>query len=383
MSIKRLTYSSFRNLAPTTILFESEESSTRYKDIFISGKNGQGKTSLLEAIFIISHVRSFRSSSLKDVISLKKQDHALSSNSFAYVSAIVETELGEVELEVSIQGKKRELLKNKKKIQSLESFCGQLKSVLFTPEDLEIIKGAPQIRRQFLDRILVMNNPRDITLLNEYTKKVKFRNASLKAGDVKGSKIFLDDIIDLNIKIIEKRRALIEELRKKVVSFYSKIAGDTKENFDLVYNSSFLDKEEVLGAEQIKKMFESIESKETAMGRTLLGNHKDELKIEFQKDGVRSQSKIISSQGQMRTKILSFKLASAEIIKEKTGYWPVLLLDDVEAELDQERRHNLRKIVMDYSGQVFLTGTEFINNDNNTSKTLHVSLEDGILSYHN
>lgn len=384
MRIKKISFSNFRNLSQETLdlSYNNSDNQEIYKNIFISGKNGQGKTSVLEAIFILSHVRTFRSSSLRDVISIKKsedkKDKGVNLNlKYAYVSGIIETELGEVELEISIEGKKRDLLINKKRVQSLDSFCGVLKTVLFTPEDVDIVKGAPQIRRQFLDRTLAMINPQYIALLSEYTKKIKFRNSLLKSGDLKGRNLFIEDIIRLNQKIVEKRQSIILDLKTKALNVYSKIVGNSEENFDLVYNSNFLKEGRILSTEEIRADFEKIEEKEFLLGRTLLGNHRDELKIELIRKGVRSNSKTTASQGQVRSKILSFKLSSAEIINEKTRTWPVLLLDDVEAELDLDRRGNLRDLILNYPGQVFITGTEFSELNTARKKALNLVLTEG------
>lgn len=373
MFIKELFVSNLRNLEQQNLVFNSPVN-------FLSGGNGQGKTSVLEAIFILSHLRSFRSSSLKDVISVlkNKPDSILVGEKTAYIKVILELELGLVELEISLQGKNREILVNKKKVNSLDKFCGILKTVLFTPEDLEIVKGSPQIRRQFLDRVLAMFDPKNIILLNDYSKRHKFRNALLKSGDLNGSRMFIDQLIELNQEIVKRRLELVNLLKSKVGALYSEIAGDQEESFDLAYESAFLNNNTLLGFDEIKDKFLSTEKRDIVLGRSSLGCHRDELKIDLINDGIRTLSRTTASQGQTRTKVLSFKLASAELIHTKTGEWPVLLLDDVEAELDQTRSDNLFNKISSYKGQVFITGTK-APRDEISKNSDHFLLEKGKL----
>ncbi len=321
MVIKKLFLSNIRNLKTQEIDLSSQ-SVNKPDTVFLSGKNGQGKTSLLEAIFILSHLRSFRSSSLTDVININE--------SSAYVGALLQSNLGEFKLEVAIKGKARELLINSKKVSSVEKFCGQLKTVLFTPEDLEIVKGAPQIRRQFIDRVLAMLDPRAISLLTEYSKRLKFRNALLKINDHSGARLLLPKLAELNHLIVKKRLDLVNKLKQKISPIYARISGLEDEDFELVYQSSFvgLDNISPLEIDKIESLFIAEEKKESVLGRTTIGCHKDELKIEFINKGMRTLSRVTSSQGQTRTKVLSIKIASSQIIQENTpirGFFPFLL----------------------------------------------------------
>jgi len=374
--IKKLFISNIRNLQP-------QEINTAHQTVFLLGKNGQGKTSVLEAVFLLSHLRSFRSTTLLDVININPTEELKKSprlkNKEAFVRAILETNLGEVELAVSINGKKREFLLNGKKITSVEKFCGILKTVLFTPEDLEIVKGAPQIRRQFLDRILVMLDPKDIGILNDYSKKLKIRNHLLKQKDYKAANLFNNQLIQLNIEIVKKRVNLVNLLQLKIGDLYSEISGVENENFQLVYQSTFFNEVEndFRSLEECQQLFFEQEQRESILGRTALGCHKDELKIEFHHNDLRTNSRITSSQGQTRTKVLSFKLASAQIIHDITGKWPILLLDDVEAELDSDRSRNLRKRVFSYQGQVFITGTSLELDKNEKADYVEFVIEKG------
>lgn len=378
MILKKLFVSNIRNLKP-------QEINLSQQTVFLIGKNGQGKTSVLEAIFVLSHLRTFRSNTLLDVININpienSEKNSIAKNKEAFIKAVLETNLGELELAVSINGKKREFLLNGKRITSVEKFCGILKTVLFTPDDLEIIKGSPQIRRQFLDRVLVMLDPKDIILLNEYSKKLKIRNLLLKQKDFKAAKLFVNQLIQLNLEIVKKRVKLVNLLQAKIGDLYSRISGIEKENFHLIYQSTFLNEtnDYLKSIEECQQLFFEQEQRENILGRTALGCHKDELKIEFHHNDLKTNSRITSSQGQIRTKILSFKLASAEIIHDITGKWPILLLDDVEAELDNDRSKNLREIIFSYQGQVFITGTALELTKNEDGDYVKFVIENGLI----
>ncbi len=340
--------------------------------IFIHGKNGQGKTSVIEAIFLLSHARSFRTSSVRDIVNISDKK----TNSESMVSGIIDTNLGTLHLAILIRQGKRELFINEKKVQTAADFCGRLKTVLFTPEDLELVKGAPLLRRQFLDRILVMLEPSIMNDLAEYTKLLKNRNALLLAGDFRKAKIFDSLLIEKNHTLVSKRYHLLQGIREKAKNLYFKIVHDKKEEMQLYYKSSFIKEGELISQEEARLIFESAFERDMKTGRTNIGIHRDEVLVKFTSEFVHGLSKIVSSQGQVRSVALCCKLASAEYIHEKTNEAPLLLLDDMDSELDDGRRESLYKLISEYPGQIFFTGTRLPVN----SETSHIySITSGIL----
>jgi len=382
--LKRLEVSGLRNIDHLKCSFDPGLS-------IILGKNGQGKTSVLEAIFLLSHARSFRTSSIKEIVK-----YGSLSGEPNFATAYIETNLGEFEILINIHKGKRELLVNQKRVTRAGDFCGLLKTVLFTPEDLELVKGSPVIRRQFLDRVLVMLEPNLMNTLGEYSKVIKTRNVLLQEGDIRKANIFNEPLITLNLLIAKKRKEFIDGISDKVKEIYKKIANNsTDEEISLEYKSTFFRNNSIISIDEALRLFEENQTRDRKLGRTNLGTHKDELSLNFLSDFASGSSRIISSQGQARTIALCCKLASAEYIKLRTGEKPVLLLDDVDAELDEERRASLYNLLNKHEGQIFLTGTrmpafreedsdEDISGQNISqerhSKTKVFKLEKGVLS---
>lgn len=327
--------------------------------IFIHGKNGQGKTSIVEAIFLLSHARSFRTSSIKDLVTMygTGSESGKKTNSEVHVRGIIENALGSFELGISIKQGKRELLVNGKKVQNAADFCGRLKTVLFTPEDLELVKGAPLLRRQFLDRILVMLEPSIMNDLGEYTKILKNRNTLLAAGDHRKAKIFDSLLLEKNYLLIHKRSELLKKISENARKIYTKVAGTQNEEMHLEYKSALVKEGKVVTKEEAQKIFEASFERDLKTGRTNIGIHRDEIMVKFTSEFAHGLSRIVSSQGQIRCVSLCCKLASAEYIKEKTEEAPLLLLDDMDSELDEDRRNALFELIKAYEGQIFLTGT--------------------------
>lgn len=340
--------------------------------VFIYGKNGQGKTSILESIFLLSHARSFRSPSIQDIVNTVS---IKTPNSYSQINGIIETGLGNFHLGIRINKGKRELYLNEKKVNTAADFCGKLKTVLFTPEDLELVKGAPLLRRQFLDRILVMLEPSIMNDLSEYAKIIKNRNKLLTEGDFKKAKIFDPLLMEKNYIISKKRLKLFKGISAIVNTLYKNLVPNINEEVALEYKSSFIKDLELLSKEEMGKIFESSFERDTKRGSTNIGIHRDEIILKFTSDFASGLSKIISSQGQIRCVSLCCKLASAKYIEENTGESPLLLLDDIDSELDEERRENLYQLINAYEGQVFITGTRLPNETDDKNRKIYEVLE--------
>ncbi len=342
MFIKNLSLYGLRNLEPQSIDFKDS------LNLFL-GENGQGKTSILEAIFLLSHAKSFRTSILKNILRDDyKEKHASS-------KAIVRTDLGELSLEMKINGSKRELFLNDKRVNGAESFIGNLKTVLFTPDDLEIVKGAPQIRRQFLDRTLVMIDRNYTKVLLEYSKIVKMRNTLLHQESFKEADLFIENLVYLNLEISKKRSNLISEIREYIEKAYLEISEKNYEKLSLEYKGSFSKLE--ITEENIRDALIKNLERDRVNRRTGVGIHKDDIKINFSSSTANGNSRELSSQGQARTIALSFKLGAFYLIEKITQDKPVLLFDDFEGELDETRSKAFYEVLMRTGAQVFLSST--------------------------
>lgn len=329
MIIKNLEITNFRNINNLTF-YPCEKVNV------ICGENAQGKTNLIEAIWLFTGAKSFRS--VKDSETVKK-DKKSANLKMLFLSGGTENSA-----EIKITEKRNSVL-NGKNIKTSSLMAGNFNCVVFSPSDLNLISGSPQQRRRFLDTAIGQIYPKYIEILNEYVRAVKQRNNILKESIKDGSLLFLiedfEKIIAVNgIKIIKYRLKYLEYLKKYAFDIYSGFS-ENKEKLEIEYIST------------VNKNFEEeikISRKEDKFkGVTSIGPHRDD--VIFKINGL--TSKEYSSQGQKRSIALSLKLSEAEIIKEITGESPVILLDDVMSELDKNRQNFILNKIKEK--QVFIT----------------------------
>ncbi|MBE3553534.1 MAG: DNA replication/repair protein RecF [Thermicanus sp.] len=300
------------------------------------GMNAQGKTNLLESIYFLSLTKSHRTTQDKELIHF--------GDSFSLVKGRVERNIGSVQLEVLLTNKGKKVKINGAEQRRLSDFIGMINVVLFAPEDLELIKGTPQVRRKFLDMEIGQVNPAYLYYLNRYNKILLQRNHGLKEiakGKMNQSLIGAwDEQLALYApKIWRKRLDFLKKLSSWADEIHRRIT-DGKEKLLLHYQGS-IPLEEQPDEERLREeYFEVLQSKaerDVERGFTQYGPHRDDLL--FTIDGNEVQS--FGSQGQQRTVALSLKLAEIELIREEIGEYPVLLLDDVFSELDVKRQTHL------------------------------------------
>jgi len=307
-------------------------------NIFI-GPNAQGKTNLLEAIHVLSLTKSHRTSKDKELIGWNQSN--------AVIRAQMTRRTGDVslELQLSAQGKKAKI--NGLEQRKLSTFVGTLNVVLFAPEDLDIVKGAPGVRRRFMDMEIGQVHPGYLYDMQQYQKILQQRNNYLKSTDVRRASPELLDVWNVQlattgVKMMQKRKNFIEKLQIWAEKIHAGITGGA-ERFTVQYKPSFgapdgadpQDQSSLFGQFMIK-LTEGKEQ-EFKRGATLTGPHRDDLVFAINGKDVQS----FGSQGQQRTAALSLKLAELELMHEEIGEYPLLLLDDVLSELDQTRQTQL------------------------------------------
>lgn len=338
MYIKTIELKDFRNYETLRAEFEPNV------NIFI-GQNAQGKTNLLESIYLTSMGRSFRTNRDKDMIRFGRDFFRIRLAAFKEDSELV------VELAVNREGKKGikiDGVKAKKLSQLFETIY----MVIFSPEDLRIVKDEPEKRRKFMDRELCQIRPSYYSSLNQYRKALMQRNACLKEFYAGNSRM-TDEILDIWDSKMAEYGSRVISCRQEFVSKISKISGNIhkeitngRERLEISYEPNIGPCDDFY--EALKKNRE----KDKRRGTTGIGPHKDDLKLQIGDIDIRS----FGSQGQQRTAALSLKLSEIQLIQEETGENPVLLLDDVLSELDQERQNYLIRALAET--QVFLTTTE-------------------------
>lgn len=330
MHIDQLKLKNYRNYEEIELSFDD-------KINVIIGENAQGKTNLMEAIYVLAFTRSYRTSKEKELIKWEKD--------FAKIEGKITKRNRSFPLEIIIsnQGKRAKL--NHIEQKRLSDYVGTLNVVMFAPEDLTLVKGPPQIRRRFIDMELGQIQPTYIYHLGQYQKILKQRNYLLKQMQRKKDyddtvlQVLTEQLVEHATILLEKRFAFIKLLRKWATPIHYEISR-TKENLKIVYNPS-IDVLEDADKAKIEKVFtekfESIRKNEIERGTTLVGPHRDDLSFFINDRDV----KVYGSQGQQRTTALSIKLAEIDLIHHQVGEYPILLLDDVLSELDNYRQSHL------------------------------------------
>jgi len=331
MKINSVNLTNFRNYTNSVIQFKDGVN-------FVLGKNAQGKTNLLESIYLCAISKSPRTSKEKQMINFDAE--------FAKVFLDFNTIGGNKNIEIVLNNSNKKIIKiNNIPIVKLTQLIGELNVVYFSPDELKLVKETPEDRRKFLDISISQFDKTYMFDLIRYDKILKQRNCVLKSNISEKSKIeqlniWTPQLILTAEKIIKKRILFIENLKKYSKIIYNSII--VGENLDISY--SFEEKSEVSIFEDLTNKFNLNLKKELEMQYTLFGPHRDDIIFKINNQDCR----YFASQGQQRTVALTLKLALMEIIKEEVKEYPILLLDDVLSELDNNRQARLLSIVKNY-----------------------------------
>lgn len=322
-------------------------------NVFI-GENAQGKTNLMESIYVLAMTRSHRTSNDKELINWTTE--------FTKIKGRIQKRQAHFPLEIIVSKKGKIARLNRLEQKKLSSYIGHFNVILFAPEDLSLVKGAPSIRRKFIDMELGQMNRLYLHHLVEYQRMLKQRNQYLKqlSRGAKEDTIYLDVLTEQLAKegatVLYERIHFIEKLQKWAEPIHHEISKQ-KEKLTIAYTSSISiesieSKTEEELYQEMLSFWHGQKKREKEQGITLSGPHRDDLI--FMVNGKNIQT--YGSQGQQRTTALSIKLAEIDLMKEVTGEYPVLLLDDVLSELDDERQTHLLKVFQN-KVQTFLTTT--------------------------
>ncbi|WP_294729872.1 DNA replication/repair protein RecF [uncultured Faecalibaculum sp.] len=315
----------------------------------LEGANAQGKTNVIEAISYVSNLRSFRTRNVRDLI-----EHSASGFS---IDAICESQGRRENLRIHHEDGKKKLFRYGNPVPSFSQFVGTLNAVLFSPDDMMFFTGAPALRRRFLDTELVKLSSAYTEALRSCQKLLKERNALLKRRQFDQLLLdtYTDGLIAQQQTVVQQRQRFVMHLNRKLKKLYP-VFSKGEETLEIQYKT-FADPEKDTGR-QMKIIYEKNLDRDRRFGATGDGIHKDDLV--FLLDGYPMPA--VSSQGQKRSALLALKLALCAIIKEKTGQYPVFLLDDVFSELDPDRRQKLIDLLPE-DMQVFITAAEPVQAD--------------------
>lgn len=343
MWITNLEMQNFRNYESQKIDF-SENVNVFY------GDNAQGKTNIIEAIFMCSIGKSFRTSKEKETIKHNEE--------FTNIVLNYQNKDRDGNIKVQISNKKT-IFVNGVKVKKLSELLGKVNIVLFTPDDINILKNGPDQRRKFLNMMIGQIRPNYVNILNTYTKVMEQRNNYLK--QIRD----LDDKTKINYKLLDIWDEKLASLSYKICLYRTEFINKISEKIKDIHKNITENKEEIkieyiTESSDEKKLLELIKQRrklDIIKGYTTKGAHRDDFNIYIDNDLVN----VYGSQGQHRTAVLSLKMSELEIIKEETGESPILLLDDFMSELDSKRRKNLLSNIGDT--QVIITCTDEMENN--------------------
>ncbi|MGL6153913.1 MAG: DNA replication/repair protein RecF [Cetobacterium sp.] len=342
MEILEINYINFRNLEDRNIQF-----SPRFNLFY--GKNGQGKTSILEAIYFVVTGKSFRTSKNNELIKYNKEKMG------CFIS--YRDNVSEKTLTVKLDNNKKEYNFNGKKI-SFDEFYGKLNIVSFIPEDINLIVGSPAVRRSFFDGEIAQSNSEYFKNLKDYTKLLKLRNKFLKEKKHREElfDIYQQEFIKVGAKLLKTRIDYVKNISIILNLNYRKLFDDKKE-LSLKYNTSLGDinykvtteELEILLREKIKKIF----SQELKYGFSLVGPQRDDFL--FLLNG--KEAKSYSSQGEKKSIIFSLKLSEIDMVFKEKRENPVFIIDDISSYFDSIRKENIVKYLRKRDIQVFISST--------------------------
>lgn len=341
MFLKQLELCNFRNYISLKLDFHE------YTNI-ICGNNAQGKTNILEAIYFLGLTKSHRLSETSDLIQNGKE--------FATVSGILKSGEDTQNFFIGFDKSRKNLKIDNKIVKKVGEYVANINLILFCPDDLEILKGHPDVRRRFLNTEISQISASYFKILEEYNKLLKMRNDYLfnssNSFDANYFSILTNYLVDRIISICKYRKNFIDKLNKNISSIYENITGLS--DFSIRYIPNImLDYHSNNVKEEIMNMYQNMENKEREAGKTLLGPHRDDFEFYLQEDNLKSYG----SQGQQRVAVLSLKLAEISIFEEIKKTTPIILLDDVLSELDINKKSSLLKYIMDKM-QVIITTTD-------------------------
>jgi len=336
MYIKEIELKNFRNYEEIKLEFHEKVN-------FFVGNNAQGKTNLLEGIYISSFGRSFRPG--KDSQMIKFGEN------FCRAKVLAIREDDEKSVDIVIGENEKGVKVNGVKVKKMAELLENILVVVFSPEDLRIIKDNPEKRRSFMDREISQLRPSYYSDLSSYRRALMQRNALLKERNATQDDfdVWNDELVLYGTKLIQKRKEFVKKINKISNEIHENITNK-KERLEVIYDSSVPLDENV--SENFIEKLKGDQKKDILRGSTETGPHRDDLEIRVNHIDIRKYG----SQGQQRTAALSLKLAELKLIKEETDEDAVLLLDDVLSELDEERQNYLINSLQET--QLFITTTE-------------------------
>lgn len=354
MILKSLHLDNFRNIAFTTLTPDP------VFNIFW-GENAQGKTNLLEAIYLLGTLKSFRSSQNEDLIRNGTERSLIRGETIS--AGVANTLL------IGIDSKGKQAQLNGKKVTRPESFFRCLRPILFAPEEVALVKGAPAGRRNLIDRAIFQTYPAYLFLAQDFDRILRQRNRLLKEQRTERElEPWTASLVRSGALIRHQRFLFVQRLLPYFHKIYHQICGQ-RETANLVYHEGGSNLEKL--EEELTLSFSQQTELERRTGITMVGPHRDD--PHFIVDGLPVRQ--FASQGQQRSCLLAFKTAQILDLEALTGESPILLLDDLTGELDHNRQEFFFRFLLARKGQVFMTTTDLqplLKEGFNQARTFHI-----------
>ena len=361
MIIKSIKLENFRNYESLELDFENGTN-------ILYGDNAQGKTNVLEAIYLSATTKSHKGSKDKEIIKFEKDE--------SHIRMFLDKEGMEYRVDMHLRrSKSKGIAINGQPIKKAADLVGLLNVVFFSPEDLSIIKDGPSDRRKFVDMELFQIDKYYLYNLNQYNKIINQRNKLLKDfyfnTDLNETlQVWNMQLVTYGKQIISRREKFVEQLNEIIFDIHKNLSGG-KEELTIIYEPN-------VGEDEFENKLKSSQERDIKLKMTSVGPHRDDFCFMINGVDIRKYG----SQGQQRTAALSLKLAEIELLKKVTGDLPVLLLDDVLSELDSNRQNYLLNSIGDIQTIITCTGLdEFINNRFEIDKIFKVT--NGIIESEN
>ena len=355
MIVKSIKLKNYRNYESLHFTFDDKVN-------ILYGDNAQGKTNILEALYLIGTTKSHRKSKDRDLIKFGYEE--------SHIEIVVLKKDTEYVIDMHLKkNSPKGIAINKVPIRKAGELFGMIYFVFFSPEDLNIIKDAPSARRRFMDLELSQLDKVYLSNLSNYNRIINQRNHLLKDINIQKNLLETLDIWDMQLveygnRIMKEREKFIYEVNKTIYHIHKKLTNG-REEISIVYDKN-------IGNSSLEETLKRNRTRDIRMKSTSSGPHRDDLYFKIGEMDVRQ----FGSQGQQRTAALSLKLSEIKLVKELTGDTPVLLLDDVLSELDKHRQNYLLESIRDVQTMITCTGLdEFVNHRFSMNKIFYV--EDG------
>jgi DNA replication and repair protein RecF len=332
--------------------------------VVFQGNNAQGKSNLLEAIYLLATTRSHRATNERELISWAVAPDELA---VSHIASVAQSVRGEIKVEIAL-GERESGIQKRMRVNGVPrraaDVVGRLHVVMFDTHDIELVFGSPSVRRRYLDLIGSQLDSRYLRSIQRYNRVLSQRNYLLRQiGERHASADQLEfwdgELVENGGYILLRRRQVLTELESLAGTAYRALGGN-RQKLEMVYHPGVAEGDVGGGAVQLeavqagfKRALQQVRSREMAQGMTVVGPHRDEFR--FLADG--ADMGIYGSRGQQRALAFSLKLAEMEYMRKETSEYPVLLLDDVLSELDSDHRHHLLELVPSFQ-QVLITTTD-------------------------